>query len=83
MDHNEPIVDLYMELSPPCYNQMEQYYVRGSGESKYMFNGECVGDYYGTQLHPEFIESGYSLTEEQMYRDNELYNRFLESVPDL
>ena len=68
---DSPIVDFYINIAPPCGDRDDDYYPR-VGSSKTYEEGSCsykAED--GSKTHPDYIPSGFILTEYDVLQEND------------
>mmetsp|Transcript_46012 Transcript_46012/g.33775 ORF Transcript_46012/g.33775 Transcript_46012/m.33775 type:complete len:81 (+) Transcript_46012:464-706(+) len=69
------MAELYISLSPPCFDSSETYVERSHPISNVYDSGSCAGDIDGRKIHPSYIEVFLNETERDMLYYNGILNQ--------
>jgi hypothetical protein len=75
--------ELYISLSPPCYNSEYQYVQRSYPISEVYDSGECPGDgINGIKIHQGYVSSGFKESEKDVLNENGILSGVMSKVPN-
>lgn len=75
------MANLYLSLSPPCYDTQQLYTERKVPINRVFDSGDCPGDIGGIRTHQGYIATGLIETERDMLAENGILEGVASKIP--
>jgi hypothetical protein len=77
-----PIAEIYVDLSAPCGDVTQNYGERTNALKDVYMEGSCSFDMDDVKVHPDYLYTGFQESEQDIYKDNGLYSKVADHVPN-